>query len=65
MAYLRDDELTKTGFETYKEAWLIYEATKAKLGQLDPTGTLYRVRIRQRTRTGKWDVVVKTKREAE
>lgn len=60
MAFIKDNDKTKTDFASYDEAWL--EAQKIKASLKDPTEQEYRVRIRPRSRTQKWDVVVKVKR---
>lgn len=61
MAYVKDNDLTQTGFETYGDAAAAALRVRAHLS--DPKELKYRVRTRLRSRTGKWDVVVKTKRE--
>lgn len=55
--FVRDNEKTVTGITTYEVA----KAIAAELGEDTET---QRVRVRMRSRTGLWDVVVKTRREA-
>jgi hypothetical protein len=61
MAYVKDSERTKTDFSTYDLAAIAAKEIKAQLK--DPKEESFRVRIRPRSRTGMWDVVVKVKRE--
>lgn len=61
MPFIKDQELTQTDFATHELAAQAALRVRAHLS--DPSELKYRVRIRLRSRTGKWDVVVKTKRE--
>lgn len=61
MAYVKDNDLTQTGFASYDEACAA--ATRVRAHFSDPKELKYRVRTRLRSRTGRWDVVVKVKRE--
>ena len=53
--YRRDPDLTVTGFATYGEA----KAVADKIPETDER----RIRVRMRSRTGTWDVVVKTRQQ--
>ena len=55
--FVRDESLTRTGFNSYEEA----QAVAAGL----PQGDGRRIRVRLRRRTGKWDVVVKQRRSTQ
>ena len=59
MAYLKDNDRTRTGFATFDEASTLAKRIRSELNDL-PEVT-YRVRVRARSRTGMWDVVVKVK----
>lgn len=61
MAFVKDLDRTKTDFGTYDLAAVAAKEIKAQLK--DPKEEKFRVRIRPRTRTGMWDVVVKVKKE--
>jgi len=61
MAYVKDLDRTRTGFTTYESAKAAAEQIRKELN--DPKELKHRIRTRLRSRTGMWDVVVKTKRE--
>ncbi len=56
-AFIRDDERSKLGFISEEVAKTEFDSLKVLEG--DDT----RVRLRYRSRTDRWDVVVKTRRE--
>lgn len=60
--YVRDPDLTVTGFTAVEEAHKEVDRLTAQMGDR-PTDE-YRIRVRLRNRTNLWDVVVKTRREA-
>lgn len=57
--YVRNDELSKTGFVNQEDA-RIWANSKFEVMDTEER----RVRVRLRNRTGLYDVVVKTRREA-
>ncbi len=56
--FVRNDELSVLGFSEHSEALLVAEELTKKWD-----GPSHRVRVRLRSRTNSWDVVVKSKRE--
>lgn len=61
MAFIKDKELTQVDFGTYELA--AQAALRVRAHVSDPKELQYRVRIKRRSRTGKWDVVVKVRRD--
>lgn len=61
MPFIKDNDRTKTDIATYALAQEAAAALKKQLN--DPKEETYRIRVRRRNRTGKWDLVVKVKRE--
>lgn len=58
--YIKDPELTKTDIGSYDEATRIAGELKEKYPE-----PLYRIRVRLRSRTDKWDVLTKRRTEIE
>ncbi len=56
--YVKDHDLTRTGFKTIAEASLAF----AQLSSAH-NGPEFRIRTRLRRRTGTWDVLVKRRQE--
>lgn len=58
LVYVKDDDLSRTGFARVEEAWPV----KEELMRMYPEPE-FRVRNRYRSRTGLWDVLVKRRTE--